>query len=163
MLMMSPRVRTVCAAQTCRRRPEILEKTVMNPIFLVLASGALALSGNTIACTGKQQNARQIEKAVSGNTICANDHGELWQEQHRGGGQLWDYKKGPADKSDPSSRVGSWSIDQTPGDAKVVYNYGSTSYAWQLFRDDGGSYRLCGPNGGGRSILITIQPGLGGC
>ena len=65
---------------------------LMRPIFLLVASGMLLLSGNTIACTGKQQNARQIEKAVSGNTICANDHGELWQEQHRGGGQLWDYK-----------------------------------------------------------------------
>lgn len=135
----------------------------MRPIFLLVASGMLLLSGNTIACTGKQQNARQIEKAVSGNTICAHDGGEIWQEQHRAGGQLWDYKKGPADRSDPSSQVGSWSIEETPGDAKLVHTYGSTSYIWQLFKDAGDNYRLCGQNGSSRSVLITIRPGLSGC
>ena len=53
----------------------------MKSIFLLVASGALVLSGNTIACTGKQlQNAVQIERAVSGNTICAHDGGEIWQD-----------------------------------------------------------------------------------
>ena len=92
-----------------------------------------------------------------------HDRRNAQQEQHRAGGQLWDYKKGPADRTDPSSQVGTWSIDKTPGDAKLVHTYGSTSYSWQLFKGDGDSYRLCGPNGGGRSILITIRPGSGGC
>ena len=47
-----------------------------------------------------------LDTLVIGNTVCAVKGGERWQEQHRGGGQLWDYKMGSSDPVDPTAQVG---------------------------------------------------------
>lgn len=86
-----------------------------------------------------------LENLINGNTVCANFGGDEWQEQHRAGGQLWDYKKGPSDSIDPSEQVGTWGIANN----QVTYTYGSNSYGYTVHDEGGGtSYTFCGVSGG---------------
>ena len=77
------------------------------------------------------------------------------QEQHRVGGQLWDYKMGPSDAKDPTVLVGDWSITGSDEDTVVNYAYppGGTPAAYKVF-DAGagtGTYYFCS----GTTIVAT--------
>ena len=77
------------------------------------------------------------------------------QEQHRVGGQLWDYKMGPSDAKDPTVLVGDWSITGNDEDTVVNYAYppGGTPAAYKVF-DAGagtGTYYFCS----GTTIVAT--------
>ena len=77
------------------------------------------------------------------------------QEQHRVGGQLWDYKMGPSDAKDSTVLVGDWSITGSDEDTVVNYAYppGGTPAAYKVF-DAGagtGTYYFCS----GTTIVAT--------
>src|SRR5882672_137722 len=64
-----------------------------------------------------RQNGNALRTLVEGSLVCGRpgpgfggNPSDRWQEEHRVGGQLWDYKKGPSDPVDPSEQVGSWEI-----------------------------------------------------
>ena len=76
----------------------------------------------------------------AGNTVCAVRNGERWQEQHRSGGQLWDYKQGPTDAVDPTTQVGTWSTAAN----EVTYSYnGGSSYTYSIHEEGTGLYSFC--------------------
>ncbi len=120
---------------------------------LVLLAG---ISGEVMAgCASNTQvinkkNDPELTTLISGQTVCATRGAEKWQEQHRVGAQLWDYKKGPTDKLDPSKQVGNWSINL---DNTVTYSYtGGPSYTYTVHSSSPGliipPYSFCtGPNG----------------
>lgn len=89
----------------------------------------------------------QLQDLLPGKTVCAVRGSDRWQEQHRAGGQLWDYKKGPSDPVDPSKQLGSWSIGG-PANRQVTYTYtafGSpVSYTFEVHGPIGGLYNFCG-------------------
>ncbi len=124
----------------------------MKKLLLTSAALLLGVTGNTLAvCSDPQITSTStptlttlINGNGSGNTVCAASGNDRWQEQHRLGGQLWDYKKGPSDPVDPTSQVGTWSI----ADNKLIHTYGSTSYSYTVHRRQGfgaNAFTLCGP------------------
>ena len=77
------------------------------------------------------------------------------QEQHRSGGELWDYKMGSSDAIDPTVRVGDWSI--TGSDENTVVNYayppGGTPAAYKVFDAGADTYYFCS----GTTIVATAK------
>jgi len=95
---------------------------------IVLLAG---ISGEAMAaCTANTRvTGNALTTLIAGNTVCATRGAEKWQEQHRAGGALWDYKKGAADTVDPTKQVGTWSI----GSNNVTYSYtGGPSYTYSV-------------------------------
>lgn len=112
----------------------------------------------------------QLTTLLTGNTVC--DSNAMYdscaknpgpncivtmgiQEQHRSGGQLWDYKLGPSNAVDPTVRVGDWSI--TGSDENTVVNYayspGGTPASYKVFDSGVGNYYFCS----GTSIVATAK------
>lgn len=146
---------------------------------LVQASLALALSAPALSahaqCTGTPLNFGQLNTLLSGNTVCGRPaaaypgaSADRWQEQHRTGAQLWDYKRGPADAVDPTERVGSWSIQ--PGTqgfpATVTHAYlGGNTYGWAVFAQGTGpsaTYSFC-TAARAEHVRAFVLPGSVGC
>lgn len=116
-------------------------------VTLCVGSGAWA------ACAGSPTPAAALE----GNTLCVGS-APNWenQEQLRTGGQLWDYKRGPAHPTDPSAQLGTWS---TSGNT-VTFNYGASAYTFTVYQS--GS-NVCLSNGS-VDVNGTVKAGTaGGC
>lgn len=151
-----------------------------------LLAGLLALAGaaqaqNNCPCNGgvgtqlTGVTTPTLGATLAGKMACAAVGNERWQSWHSGtatGGDLWDYKRGPTDAVDPSTKMGTYRIQSTPRDAKVarstasgdtvVYDYGSGgSYSYAVCRVSGNSYALCGAALGGRDITNVIVGGTG--
>lgn len=125
---------------------------------LFLAQGAFAACGPPDATQVKGQD---LTTLLSGKTVCASQGGDTWQEEHRGGGELWDYKRGPKDPIDPTEKVGNWSVSGTGAGTRVTHDYGSGgSYSFTVWEDkNGGSYSFCN----GKEIPFTLTGIGGGC
>ena len=130
-------------------------------VGIVLFAG---FSGGVIAApnctTPNRVNGSALTTLISGNTVCATRGADKWQEQHRIGGQLWDFKKGSSDPVDPSKQVGTWGIASN----NVTYSYtGGPSYTYTVHDEGGGaSYSFCS-NG---SVVVsgaTFKPGNSSC
>lgn len=86
-----------------------------------------------------------LQTLINGNTVCATRGTERWQEQHRAGSQLWDYKRGPSDKVDPTKQVGTWVIAAN----NVTYSYtGGPSFTYSVHDNGNGTYSFCNAPGG---------------
>ena len=107
---------------------------------------------------------------IAGNTVCAMLGTDKWQEQHRVGGELWDYKLGPTSTTDPTERVGDWMIIPGRGTDIVRYQYGSGRYYYTVHGNGvvgvGNPHSFCGTlNNDGVDIdgAILIAGTTGGC
>jgi hypothetical protein len=114
-----------------------------------IADEAIADCTNQTRVTGNA-----LRTLIEGNTVCASVGADQWQEQHRVGGGLWDYKKGPDDPVDPSAQVGKWDIDAN----EVTYFYYlsgtediGAKYTYTVHDTGGGSYDFCD----GESEVVT--------
>lgn len=126
-------------------------------LFTGFSGGVMAAPNCT---TPNRVTGSALTTLVSGNTVCATKGADKWQEQHRSGGQLWDYKKGSSDPVDPSKQVGTWRI----GSNEVTYSYtGDSSYTYSVHDEGSGtSYSFCS-NG---SVVVsgaTFKPGNSSC
>lgn len=81
----------------------------------------------------------------------ANDR---WQEQHRAGSQLWDFKQG-ASTVDPTKQVGSWAVSGTGAASQVSHTYGSTTYNWTV-HNNGTHFSFCTGVGGAEHVRAFI-------
>jgi hypothetical protein len=154
-------------------------KQTLLAALLVLASTAQAQ--NNCPCNGgvgtrlTGTTDPTLGAALAGKMACAAVGNERWQGWHSGtaaGGDLWDFKRGPTDAVDPSTKMGTYRILSTPRDAKVVrntassdtvvYDYGSGgSYSYAVCRVNAISYALCGAALGGRDITDVVVGGTG--
>lgn len=134
---------------------------------IVLASTvALALvSGQAMAvCSGPTRlSATQITTLLTGNTVCSGPAGNFdWQEEHRSGGQLWDYKRG-ANPIDPTAQVGTWSVQGTGvGNSTVTHSYsGGSSYVYSVYGTGApnAGHSFCGLT----NVDATVKSGSGPC
>lgn len=113
-------------------------------------------------CTAQTRvTGNALNTLIAGNTVCASRGADRWQEQHRGGGALWDYKRGPNDTVDPSKQVGTWSI----GANNVTYSYtGGPSYTYSVHEEGGGRYSFCAGVGGTEVVSgATFRAGSTNC
>ncbi|WP_124703238.1 hypothetical protein [Sulfuriferula multivorans] len=128
---------------------------------MVLLAG---IAGEAMAaCTTPaiQVTGAALTTLISSNTVCATQGADKWQEQHRSGGELWDFKKGPSDPVDPTKKVGTWTIVADT----VTYAYtGGPSFTYSVYDDGGGTYSFCTAPGG--SVVVsgaTFKTGATGC
>lgn len=134
---------------------------------LIVASVVLlaCVSGRAMAaCSGTALTASQLTLLLNSNMVCGSAGTDRWQEEHRAGGELWDFKKGPGDPVDPEERVGTWSVlsgGHAAGLVNYVYSGGST-FSYTVYNDGGGTYSFCGP---GTIVQATIKtgPNWGAC
>ncbi len=90
-------------------------KLIAPALAAILATAsASALSQG---CTGTALTQVQLNDLLTGHTVCGRavkpgypgSASDKFQEEHRSGGQLWDWKLGDGPSVDPRKRVGDWS------------------------------------------------------
>lgn len=100
-----------------------------------------------------------LQALLRGQTICAIRGSERWQEDHRAAGALWDYKKGPNDKVDPSKQVGTWDVTGRGTNTIVTYNYGEPpTYSFTVHQNSDGTYSFCNTQTG-EDVIGKLQDG----
>jgi hypothetical protein len=122
----------------------------MSLILFFLGNSAVVLAADPPCSGTKFNDFVQLFNFLNNNTICTADS----QEQHLGGNELWDYKRG-ADPTDPTSRVGSWEVT---ANSQVKYTYGDNVYVNDVFIDGN---NVCFHNGNTR-VIGTRQAGHSG-
>lgn len=134
-----------------------MKKSLSTAIVLLAGMPSLAWA----ACTpATRVTGATLNSLIDGNTVCAIRGSEVWQEQHRAGGELWDYKRGPGHPVDPSKQVGTWSISRN----FVTYCYtGGSCYAYSVHGSGTGPYSFCFANGTEVVSGATFKPGLASC
>jgi hypothetical protein len=122
-------------------------------------------STNQVVDDGNTNN--NLSALLTNNTVCdatATYDGVVMgiQEEHRNGGELWDFKKGSADPIDPTALVGHWSVSGTGANTVVNYNYlsGDGNGSYRVYAN-GGSYDFC--NGSSSVATVTVVGGTAGC
>jgi hypothetical protein len=135
-----------------------MNRSIATAIVLLAGMPSLAMAdcSSTTRVTGAALNA-----LVNGNTVCASRGADKWQEQHRAGGQLWDYKMGPGHPIDPSKQVGTWNIARN----FVTYCYtGDKCYSYSVHGPfAGNTYNFCSANGQLEVSGATFKNGEQGC
>lgn len=129
----------------------------MNKLSMVGGVFVICLAGETLAssCSDSQVTGADLVNLISGNTVCATFDGDRWQEQHRAGGALWDYKKGPSDPVDPTKRVGDWAIIPNRNGVEEIVRYSyPQSYQYTVHGTGvvGTLHSFCGSFDGGVDI-----------
>jgi hypothetical protein len=112
---------------------------------------------------GDVKTAPDIRTLLLGKYACVPGQ---WNEILAGGatGTVTDYKKGPSDPVDPSSRVGTYTITTGVANAydRITYDYGSCgSYTYVITPKAGttvGTYDFCNI-ATGQHISVTVQVG----
>lgn len=142
---------------------------LLGSLMVVFGAGALAQSACTCSGPGATQvtdngNNQALTNTLSGNTVCVPKTGGGWeaQEQHRVGGELWDFKQGASSRVDPTSKVGTWAVSGNGAGSAVKHTYGTQPYDYKVCRvGTSNAYGFC-PSGG-PTIMSTIKSGLSSC
>lgn len=171
---------------------------------VVLAAGVLAAGGGYGAASaqtcptvptptsgspslGTYLSGLQIRQLVTSKWACVGTfpHAE-WNEQHVSGGVLNDYKLGASSTTDPTSKVGTWTVQNVTfagnvaGAGTVTYSYtGGPSFIYYISASSpvtgappAGIYSFCGTATGGTSgalngknwsVNVNAGTGNGGC
>ena len=134
-------------------------------ISIVLAGVAGEAAAACAAPSVRVNTLAALNTLLTGNTVCVpavTVRTMTWQEEHRSGGQLWDYKRGPADKTDPSEKVGTWSVTGTDNRAVFVsHDYGGGQiYTYAVWNNNDGTHSFCSAN---PEIKARVQTGSGPC
>jgi len=134
-----------------------MKKSLLTALVLLAGMPSLAMA----ACTANTRvTGAALNRLIDGNTVCATRGSDVWQEQHRAGGQLWDYKMGPGHPVDPSKQVGTWSIARN----FVTYCYtGGLCYSYRVHGPAGGPYSFCSANGTEVVSGAKFKPGHTSC
>jgi hypothetical protein len=139
----------------------------MRSVTLVGGGLLIASMGSAMAQCASPISLPDLQKLLSNSTACVGSTPNAeWSEWHGGdgsAGSLVDWKKGPSDRSDPSSTVGTYSTSAngTIG-GKVTYTYGSNAFSFIVESGSGPVYTFC-PIGGGTTLNVRIKPGRGPC
>jgi len=138
------------------------------------AAAAACATGTRIQGVGQNS----LQQRLGGMTVCkmnaANTDWE-WQEFHKTPegrpNNLIDYKKGPDHPVDPTTPVGSWSVNPPGGGNNriqtVTYNYGGTTIytfsVWAQGPGGTGPYNFCSEQGATDVLNATLISGQGPC
>lgn len=129
----------------------------------VLPAGAMAACSAPSAA--RVNTVAALTTLLSGNTVCVPETTQAVmtaQEEHRPGGQLWDYKRGPGHPVDPTERVGSWVINGSNARSVfVTYDYGGGQITnFSVWDNRDGTHSFCSAN---PEIKARIKTGPGPC
>ncbi len=129
---------------------KIVVPAAVLPIAMLALYSSHALA-DTTCVNGKRMSVAQVQDLVAGKYVCLRtaDGGIFSNEEHRGSpssptGELWDYKMGPADRNDPTAKVGAYQITDRGGAAEILYRYNAGTRIYQIVHDTGPFYLFCG-------------------
>jgi hypothetical protein len=132
-----------------------------------LVSGGVSAQISQRVCAGFGTRVQALNLLLAGKTLCAASGGDRWQEHHRFGGALWDYKLGPSSTTDPTALVGTWSAtSDTSGslNPELTHTYGTSIYTWAVCQvGNANTYTLVSTSGGATITGATVQTGGGPC
>lgn len=144
----------------------------MKIVLSLLAFAGFAVAGQASAgcevenrVTGSEFSTLLGQGAlICGRRATGSPATDRWQEEHRSGNELWDYKKGSSDSIDPTKKVGRWEL----GVDTVTHDYGSPAltWVWSVHRIVGspGVYSFCTADRAGVEIVRAyITTGSGPC
>ena len=121
---------------------------------------SVARSGQTVSFTSVTPNANVTDLPVSGTSgtvtrvqgsfslaslftgslVCGRPAvgytgpaSDRWQEQHRAGGQLWDFKLGVGHPVDPQKQVGTYSFGVFGTTSTITHAYTASSFSWRVY------------------------------
>ena len=102
---------------------------------------------------------------LTGNTVCvpaATQPTMEAQELHQSGGALIDFKRGPTHPTDPTARVGTWSVTGIDGRGVfTTYDYGGGKiYTYAVWRNVDGTHSFCSAN---PELKVRLMTGGGAC
>ena len=133
--------------------------------IVVSSNGAPAVTPAVVTTDGTTSGTAFLNNLLLGNTACLGTVGN-WQNQelHVSGGNLIDYKKGPAPAGnpDPSTSVGGWTITGSGTSTVVNYTYGATTYTYKVF-GTASPYTFCLQPGNAPTYSVGIKTGGGAC
>lgn len=145
----------------------------MKSLILAAAAGVAlaslpAASNAACAAPSVRVNTKAAMSALlTGNTVCVPAVTQPTmeaQELHQAGGALIDFKRGPAHPTDPTSRVGTWSVTGVDGRGVfATYDYGGGKiYTYAVWRntDGSGTHSFCSAN---PEFKARIKMGGGAC
>ncbi len=142
-------------------------KTILCAAALTGALGALPVVAEAACAAPSTRVPTQaaLTTLLQGNTACVpatNQPVMEAQEEHRAGGALWDYKRGPGHAVDPSKAIGTWSVGGQDGRGVFVrYDYsGGQSYTYAVWDNRNGTYSFCSTS---TEVLVRIKAGPGPC
>ncbi len=133
-------------------------------VLVALSSGAAF--AQSADCLGNASYVKLDQTAVQAllgsNTACYPAASPYTNQEYITGGELWDFKKGPGDRVDPASNIGTATIDSS---GQVIYNYtGGSSYTYSVWgastSGTPGFYDFCGTGG---ALAVRVAPGQAGC
>jgi len=152
-------------------------KLLGSTLLLSLAALTAPATSNA-ACTGTALTQGELTTLLAGKTVCGRpgpsypgNPSDRWQEEHRGSGQLWDYKMGPGHAVDPTKQVGDWAIGSAGNAGTITHRYpagGATVFTWQVFGPSnatpGSVYAFCtvASTPAGHAVAF-VQTGAAGC
>jgi hypothetical protein len=154
----------------------VIMKTIGLRLIVPLGAVLLPALSQADCATNTTLNVNQLTNLLAGNTVCGRPDpnypgsaSDRWQEQHRGSGpagQLWDYKLGSSSKVDPTSQVGSWSIQGSGNNGTVTHAYtGGLSFTWTVHGPNSNSagsvYYFC--SGGSEFAHAYVITGQASC
>jgi len=131
----------------------------------LLAGSALAQGSCSGDRIGEPADTTTLENTLEGNLVCGSEIGgsDTWQEVHESDGDLFEIAQGPNDPVDPSHVVGTWGIQAgTDGNDEVCYTYGSQTFCFRLYANNGGTYTYC-TTGNQPVATATIINSSGSC
>ena len=140
-------------------------------VLVSLIAGSLFSGQAFAACTpATRLNPAQISALLASNTVCvpaATVDPMTWQELHKPGGVLTDYKRGPNTGPDQSKDVGTWTVNGTgQGTASVTHTYsgagGTYTYSVHGTGAVDTNHSFC-PIPGGAEIVARVKRGGGAC
>ena len=138
-------------------------------VLAFVAEGAMAACsapGTQVRDTGANTDLTDL---LTGNTVCVGSS-PVWtaQEEHRAGGDLYDYKLGASDPVDPTKKLGTWATTGNGNNSIVTYTYDTfgtaVSYSFKVYEANAaaGTYDFCGVAANDVEGA-TVKPGLGPC
>ncbi|WP_126445731.1 hypothetical protein [Sulfuricystis multivorans] len=142
----------------------------MKQRLLLIGCAFALLSGSAFSQCGSatnRLNQSELSAALSGKTVCATLGNDKWQEYHAPGGDLIDWKKGPSNPVDPTTKVGTWSISGAGNNAVINYSYsGGGTYSFAVYANKQGNnfvapFDFCGSSNVTNATLSSGQVGCG--
>jgi hypothetical protein len=152
-----------------RLPPNQVAFTSINPgnvtNIVTSATGGASTPSVTVTTEATSGGSVTLNTLLTNHTVCevagdaaAAGPDQKWgvQEEHRTGGALWDYKRGPASTIDPPTHTGNWSISGSGTGTVVNYTYlgGGGSGSYTVFDNLNGTYDFC--NGTNRVATVTV-------
>jgi hypothetical protein len=136
----------------------MMKRMTIISAMLILGVWSEAYSG----CADPSTQVTDVSTTLEGKLACSykgnqDNPNERWSEQHRSGGNLWEWKRGVDHKIDPSKQIGTWAIDDSAD--TVTYQYGDpgSPYTYTLWDNADDSYSLCSDSSEERTIVKLID------